>query len=350
MKINKSAFLIDTPLQLLNAVTFILSHEKSGQIDLYIVNQFKNCKLYVNRLKNKKIFNNIFILEKEKKGMFKHIYTILGLLAPKLYCKILLNLDIEAMDYQEIYLGAPTKMFDFVIGSSKLSHVYGIEDGIGSYSGDIFHDYLSNKYILARQICGRDYEIERLFLRIPDNYIGLYNGIIYSLKGSKSYNKLDIYDVFAYKKSNLYESKIIYLNQPIKDFAVDHINYEKQIVSKLYSYDKEKILVRLHPREENYDIYSTFQVDTENNMWEILCSDAIDGNTCIIGMFSTAQFVPKYFYNIEPIIVFTYRLYRDLDHSTLLRYEKQASQLKKLYTNKNRVKIISSIKELDYII
>lgn len=85
-------------------------------------------------------------------------------------------------------------------------------------------------------------------------------------------------------------------------------------------------------------------------MWEILCSDAIDGNTCIIGMFSTAQFVPKYFYNIEPIIVFTYRLYRDLDHSTLLRYEKQASQLKKLYTNKNRVKIISSIKELDYII
>lgn len=67
MKINKSAFLIDTPLQLLNAVTFILSHEKSGQIDLYIVNQFKNCKLYVNRLKNKKIFNNIFILEKEKR-------------------------------------------------------------------------------------------------------------------------------------------------------------------------------------------------------------------------------------------------------------------------------------------
>lgn len=348
---KKIAFLVDTPLQLLNVLTYVIDNKLQHQADLFIVAQFKNADSIVTNVKQGSFFNNVYVLNKERKGLLKHIYTIMGLLMPDLYCKMLLGEGIRNKKYSAIYFSAPTKMFDFIIAASRAKHIYGVEDGIGSYSGDIFHDYLSKRYLFFRKILGNDYTVKKLYLRTPEYYCGPFSNMVCPLIMDRNISIFkDVYSVFNYKISNLYNHRIIYVNQPIIDFKQEHIQYEKAIINKITSKTKNKLLVRLHPRETFNDVYMDCEIDTEGNMWELLCAHCITNNSCIIGMFSTSQFVPKYFYNTEPLVVFTFRLYKDLDAMTVNRYEKQANQLRNLYTNTKNVVIINTVEEIDQII
>lgn len=351
MENKKCAYLVDTPLQLLNAITHVVSHGLTTEADLFIVKQFKGAEAFAIKLSNTNIFRNIFVLDKEKKGMFKHFYTILGLVMPNIYCKTILKVNIKDKKYKALYFSAPTKMFDFIIAASGAKIIYGIEDGIGSYSGNIFRDYLSEKYVKIRWLLRNDYKIKKLYLRVPANYSGVYKNEIDSLYGEKQIDEVMIYDIFQYKKSELYiKNNFIYMNQPLMDFGKEHLVYEKQIIDEITKNLKLNCIARLHPREIKTDIYSQMQIDNEGNMWELICANDITENAYIVGMFSTAQFVPKYFYNKEPYIIFTFRLYKDLDSSVLKRYETQAMQLKDLYVNKEKIIIIDSINDIKKII
>ncbi len=340
------AFLIDTPVQLLNAIKLICNID--GIVaDVYIVPQFKNSNLIIERLKKSKLFNNVYVLEKpvSLRGYKKYIEIIFGILCPALYCSFVYKIYIKNK-YDKIYFSIPTKMFDIIIASSNCSNVIGIEDGTGSYVGDIFHDYINKKYVKVRDFLGRGYKVSTMYLNNPDFFYGSFDCNKIKIPNNSEQAIQCIKEIFGYKASVLYEKyKIIYLNQPTQDFFGKYEN-EKRIISSLSSIFGKDILVRLHPRENNPELYSSMTLDNENNLWEIMAGASIKEEHVLIASFSTAQFIPKLLYDKEPIIIFTYKLFDGYGILRRKNWEDLIDGLKRIYKKKNRIYVVGSIDEL----
>lgn len=350
---NKGAFLVDTPLQLFNAVSLVLTNAMVGEYDLYLVKQFSSADSLADRVKRERIFKEVYTLEREKKGKFKHVYTIFGLVTPNLYCRLLVKYDMKQKKYQEVYFSAPTKMFDLMIAASNAKVVYGVDDGIGSYMGDIFHDYLSAKYQTIRKILHDNYDVSALYLRTPQYYIGKNDVKLLQIKNTmqKECSKKMVERIFEYKGGEIYQDdSLIYLNQPVGDFDAAHKETEERIAVLIKENLASKCIVRLHPRETQKYLYDGLKIDNEQNMWEILCEENIGENNILIGMFSTAQFIPKFFYDREPTIVFTFMLYSDLTHERVRGYQEMSLHLKKIYRDKSKVHVIGSVDELKILL
>lgn len=343
----KDLYLVDTPLQLLNSVVHKIYHSGNNS-DIWIVNQFKNAGELTRNTEKTQLFDSVVALKPERKGRLKHIWTIIGLLFPNLYTKYLLGYDVKKLGYEAIYFCAPTKLFDFIIAAGKPVYVYGIEDGIGSYYGDIFTDYLSSRYISIRKWLNHGYSIRKLFLNNTEIYNGVYRDRLEFL-GEKNAKTDEILKKIFYSKTpdkKYYRKRCIYLNQPICDFDDAHKEAEKTIYDGLCELLKDDMVVRLHPREMEQGIYRKSTVESGKSMWEMICKNYINDNSLLIGMSSTAQFVPKFMYNFEPYVIFTYKLYDELSYKNVERYEKLFILLKSTYKASDKVIRVESMKEL----
>ena len=87
-------------------------------------------------------------------------------------------------------------------------------------------------------------------------------------------------------------------------------------------------------------------MDTTNNMWEMECAKQITESHILIGCFSTAQFTPKLIFNVEPTIVFTYKLYKNMS----VDVEQTVERLREIYTNPEKVVVLDSLSELQKLV
>lgn len=346
---NRIAFLIDTPTQLFNSIEYVLGHNLYGMADAYIQIKFSNKDGLIERVIKKKIFKNIYLLKPDKNGKFKHLGIINALLFPRFYIKIVHHIDIYSKHYQKIFIAFATKTFDFLIAASGCKNIIGFEDGIGSYLGDPFSDNYKKGYIYFRRMTGHNYLVDKIYLNNPERYRGISGRKISPIcsKLDDSGKKL-LYEVFNYKDTDLYRNyNIVYLNQPITHIP-DYYLKEEKIVNVLSKRIKEKIIIRFHPNEKNKELYSGFQIDNENNMWELLCKEQINSNFLLIGYFSTAQFLPKFIADKEPYIIFTFKLYAGIKNDICKNYCDLAETVKSSYRNSGKIFIPETFEEYCY--
>lgn len=348
IKNMKDIYLVDTPLQIYNSVIHKLSHNNFLS-DIIIVNKFNNADILAERLRKLKIFEKVFLVNIGEKGLVRNIWTVIGIFSPFLYTRLFLKLNIRKSNYAAVYISFSTKIFDNIINASGADRIYGIEDGIGTYYGDVFRQYADYKYLFIRKFLRHDYSIDKLFIKNMDYYEGTYKDRIEYLgviddRCNSVLNKL--FPIDAY--SNIYEKKkFIYLNEPMVDYAVSHIDNEEIIFKSIHKSLGNNMLVRLHPRETKRFIYSKALVDYGASMWEHMCRNYIDDNSVLISICSTAQFVPKFIYNREPFVVFTFKLYNDLDEKERRKNYQLYKMLKKAYKNSERVIAVSSIEKMN---
>lgn len=343
---GKIAFLIDSPIQLYNAIQYILSNELKGKTDAFIQVKFKNADVLIKALKQTEIFKNIYLLAQDKNGILKHLGILNALLFPKLYMYFVHGLNFWKINYNKIFVAYSTKTFDFIIAASGCKQIIGYEDGIGSYLGDPFRDNYRKRYLFLRRILGYDYHVLVIYLNNPSFYSGIKERMVDSIaRGITSNDTELLYNIFHYKRSDLYiQNRIIYLNQSITHIK-GYYEYEKKVLSILKKNVKTGLLLRLHPREKRIQLYEDFTIDMDGNMWEILCKEDINDEHVLIGYFSTAQFMPKMINDCEPYLIFTFELYEQPKKCIYDNYLKLLDVIKESYRNKAKISIPKTIDE-----
>lgn len=116
----------------------------------------------------------------------------------------------------------------------------------------------------------------------------------------------------------------------------------------------DQLIYRLHPRSTRDSIvenHNNFVIDNTKYPWELICSDVINENYILIGDCSTAQIVPKWFFNKEPYILFLFQYARDYwSPDTIEVLEQIVEKTRSAYKNKDRVICVENPQELKKIL
>lgn len=348
----KYAICAATPFQLLNALNLVVNHLKEDdEKDLFFRNFSDEMAEYLEKLRGYNLFDHIYEYDLNVKRDLLNDFVQARF--PSLYLKGLIKPEfvIHECDYNCITVTSGTEL------ECALSRIYcdaktiAYDDGLGSYIGDMIHD---KKMHLLWRICGRNNDhirpdalyinnIEFCQSTISNNHIALKR----FAESSEKYRKM-VLDIFGIKISELYRThRICYLTQPKERYFSDSVT-SKEIERILLEFSDD-CFVRVHPRDtEKNRIEEIFQVDDSKGVWELICQTAITNKHILIGGVSTAQLIPKLLYNMEPWLIFTYKLYSvdkkySKDYQT---YEALVKRIQMAYKDKYKIFIPESLEEL----
>lgn len=353
---KKTAFIIWTPLHLFNAIRFIVSRNMIGKCDAFYICQSEGMIKYYDGVLQAGVFKNIYYTTSEMLEKNKHLWEISsGLFLPKIYVRYMFGRASTGNNYDQVFMSVPTRLNDAIIRSNYCDEVIGYDDGTGSYISNLYDYSLGRKYDIIRRAINRSsYRIVKAYINNPEIIIQ-YEGITYEklLARKLTYEENSLVQkVFGYRH-NVYSTIYIYLDQPIKEITnnPDYVQTERKIVEILTKELGSNLSVRIHPREKYKSLYDGLAINDNTQMWEILCCEENMNEKVLISSFSTAQFTPKLFFNKEPWVVFTIKMYEDyFEKKTIINAEKLIKLLRDKYTKKDKVIVVNNMTELKNIL
>lgn len=345
---KRIAFVCDTPYQLFTMLAIVLSEEKLKDylIDLYIDTKRSNkssMEVYFQNILEQKIFSNVY--EVNSLSSSYKVLNKIEWLFPKLSLRIGSRGYIHYNEYECIFVSGPFMLQRNIINYFKPKKICFFEDGTGSYTGRIGVNLLNKYGKILQKITKRGPEHIYpcySYLFCPDLYEGEYKQIIKKI--SFPNDKFFIFNRVFGDVSNqkIYErKKAIYLSQPVTDNDIDD---DKNIIKHINKYSK-LVIAKPHPQDIKKD-FLDMDVDSHRGMWEMMCYESVSENTILIGKYSTAQITPKLVFGKEPVIIFTYYLYKEKN----VNIENAISSIEKIYINEDRIYIPKTYGELEQIL
>lgn len=257
----------------------------------------------------------------------------------------LLSDDNIRITFDHLIGGYPNPFFVNLAYLNKNAEIIFIEDGLGSYYkriGSLTQSLVSKIIGMFTKRSSEHLNPDKVYVYRPEICKIEYNTSIMKLNSSfdsqKIINKLFNNDLL---NNNYFEC--IYFGQPYLIQGYNKIELEVcESVKRVF----KNFVIRPHPRQDK-GCYNGFKCEYSNALWESICKYDIDGNSVLIGTFSTAQFSPKFIYDTEPYIVFTYKLYRNIFSRN--EYDKINNILKntiQLYQNKSKIVVPETKEEL----
>ncbi len=315
----KAGFVCDTPYQVLNAINFTVNEFRgsAGGADLYLYHQFKNSEQISKRIRDSKLFATVYDVKPYKNN--KAWYTKIRTLKRMVFTERTLKAHIAGRgDFvHKAYDSLAMSFFThFTLGLRQLNpdaNVLLLEDGTGSYFGNIEKDYRSGLFNFYNRLFmngALDYHPQRLYVNNPALCTSTVAKEVCALPKLNENNPAlkTIEFVFDYQDNSVYADKqIVYLTQPLNEVKNNIPGAHEAVLNELEPYRNETI-VRLHPRQ-NKAATSSFAVDEVNNLWELECVHCIGGGHVLLAAFSTAQFAPKLLCDTEPYLIFLYKLF-----------------------------------------
>lgn len=357
---EKFAFAVDTPLQTLNCVNFVLNDTKGskGKADLYMYHQFKGSDELSARLKESGVFNNVYDIDVYKKypSVLNKFVTIFRLFLPANAIRSAARQKIPMSKKSYAYIGVsfPTSFTTGLHMAYPRAQVLLIEDGIGSYFGNIVDDYATgifkwiDKFFFGNTLSIQPTEI---YLSNPQLSKNRIDSKVCRLDMVKPENLSVIEKIFDYKHNQIYkEHKAVYLTQPLDEKDGFVKENEKKIEDLLVRSFSTEVVARIHPRH-NAAAFDNMCPDTFRNLWELECVKQIGDEHILIGAFSTAQFMPKLLKNVEPTIICTYPiLFNNLDDAFWQGTKKFIDDFKALYSNPQKIYTPESLEALQKLL
>lgn len=360
---EKFLFFCATPFQVLNCINFVESNQMDakGKADLVIVHQFKNSEKTAEEVKKQGIFDHVYEIDPIKKGSgFKgKINTLLRVLFPRKVIRDCMRSkhDSVAFCYRFFFLGSYTCEALCFRLANPYADVYLIEDGLGTYIGNIETDFTSRLYNFMNQ-----YFLEsKLSLRTQAIYIN--NPEICHSKIDAEFRKINnpvsnenvmkkLVQIFGYSLNNCSSnSHFIYFTQPLDDI-VGYMEAEEKRIKNIFIHEltHDTVEVRVHPRQNNYDT-DGIRVSDNSQMWELECIFKIKDSQVLISAFSTTLFMPKILNNTEPTLIFVYKLlFKDTDNEVWKEKEKFIKDFAESYSDSCKVYIPSDFEEFKEIL
>lgn len=352
---KRIVFACDTPLQVLNAINLKETHFAECEGTLFIYNQFQSAKEIEQRLQETNIFKYVYLVSKYKEypTFLQKLATLKRLLFPYATLKKYTEgaTKINKYKYSYVAFSFITTFSLTVFGMAKTDSFLQLEDGMGTYVGDILNDYTSGlfKKIITHTNYRNVIQPKKVCLYNPQ----MRNSDVPVLKLENNFSKemcKKIEHVYGYKPNHMYEnSRCIYLTQPFEE-TKGYIEKNGQSINKtLYEY-RDETLVRLHPREKEGS-YEAFATDLFKNLWELECIHQIGEKHILVGAFSTTQLMPKVLKNKEPYVVFLYKiLFEDTENEYWQDITRFIDMFSSFYSKPERIYIPESVEEFKDIL
>ena len=155
-------------------------------------------------------------------------------------------------------------------------------------------------------------------------------------------------EVFGDERSSY--RRVVWLSQPID--GVKGVAEARDITRSFLLPYRDKVTVRMHPRDNDAEFYRDFDVDNGNDMWELrlleLGDDADD--LILIGSYSTAQINPKLLFGKEPTCVFLCNLNTEYPQGKLASINQNIDDLRKSYSNPEKIYVPKTTDELKSVL
>jgi len=357
---KRLCIICDTPYQLLNTISYACSQKEFeySNVDVLVCNRDIS-ENQINNLKKRAEIGRVFFyntdLVDNKRGK-SLIYKAYRFFLPETFINgyVAGKEKIKCTNYSHLLCAFPMPItVAFTMANPKV-RIRLMDDGIGTYTGNI-HMPLSKKKSIMLFLKGASSpwnRIEKVYLNNKRYYEGGlaldYEELPRFSDGDDMLNNA-IQEIFGYREGDEYSrNRMIYLTQPLDlgdDRAEIYWKTEKTIQT-VFKEKEIKILIRRHPKQPGYK-FKGMAVDNTNNLWELVCRYQITDEHCLIGCFSTAQFSPKFLFDKEPWIIFTYSLYRGLfDEDALIRMNQMVKKLRNTYEKKYKVIVAENQDEL----
>lgn len=321
----KSAFVCWRPYQVFNAINMVVNNieDTYNECDIFIQNIPSLFCIY-EKLKKIGIFNNVYLFDELNKGGSDSISLFLKL---KIFFKRTFNFifkkralkknckeykeDSFVNKYEKIFASGWISFFIELCNVNKNAKVLLFEDGTGSYFFDQI-DSLNKKRKIYYTILSffnagpLKVKLDCLYVYQPSLILNKRKYEINTMP-SLSREVLDIlFKVFDSDVSIYKNKRIVFLDQPLTKGI--NKNFDKKILLNYFK-NNDSFIYRRHPIQQKLNMDDVSE-DINLPMWELVCSQ-FNENVVLVGAFSTAQLTTKILYNIEPIVVFTYKIDND---------------------------------------
>lgn len=351
----KICCVVETTFQLINAINLLVNDEEfsNAEIDLFVRDKhFANSDEYCKNIKEMKLFNevNLFNLNYNfsKFNIINHLRNIPKFLfAGKTVSKAIGNgYRFRKNTYDVIMTPNGCVFFKLAMFNNPNAKIYCYEDGILSYSGEnwISNDISKTSQIFMKLI-GRstDWLPERLYINntklcnvswgaqllpLPDL------GKILSVKDN-IFTKIFGAPLCDYDKNTT-----IFLSQPLNE----------DVTVKISNAIKDTYIARYHPRDNKELLLGEIH-DRSSSQWELICAQSITDKHVLIGACSTAQVSPKWMFDKEPYLIFTYPVYGDAVNENFIRISKDiVKTTKEIYRNPEKIFVANTADEINDIL
>lgn len=368
----KFAFCADGEYQLLNCVNFVWHNVEGskGNSDLYInlelvANKFPNL---MTLLRKEELFQNIYLYKNphvavRKKQILYYLVRSIELFFPSIALRKYVKDHMKRKNYYSVILSSSfTPVFLALADMNKMAHIWALDDGVGSYYGNGLTDMPSKLahilYKFAKK--GRDsIHIERMYV---NNKAMCQSKIQANFKQLPKIDSNDhaLIDFFTTlfetgKVSKLKGKKYIFLTQPLEEIFPASVGEEgKKMTLDILHYlemrYKEEIIIRKHRRDfENY--FKGLEIDESNILWELFCMTSLSEDQYLIGVFSSAQLMPKLLFNKEPYVIFLFELVKScLQAERKAKFNDFVEEIRSNYTDKSKIQIPKTFQEFVDII
>lgn len=306
------AIMCETPFQLLNALNIVYTKYKEDCIIFITEEMFETSKKFKINCENNSFIKGIYKVERKmpefnfwERVISKLFRTILHYDYIKLRKKIPEFKDFKSID-RIICIKYSDCAFDIckMLKRKKKIEINIIEEGIGEYvlENGVLFESKDNRYV------------KKIFLISPELYNIPLNVPIEkspNLNSSPEFKKI-LDNIYQYKKENKEFRDVIYFEQAFsKDYNIPEVNkIEKMIFDKIIkNVDKEKVVVKLHPRNED-KLDNDLKIINTLSPWECSANDLENiENKVLISISSTAIITPKLFCDKEPYVICTIKIY-----------------------------------------
>lgn len=352
----KYAFVVDTPYQLLSAISLCSDSEIQGeanQKDLFIdTKRSSNADMfeYAQKVLEFKIFDNVYLISSlTSTTKNKRIKNIIEWIFPGLSLVIGSGnkINFRKLKYDIVCVSGPFMLQRNIILKYPSAEVFFFEDGIGSYNERIGVDLLNKTGECAQRLFKRGPKYifpSRMYLFCPDFYRGEYTRVLRKL--DFPYERLDtLKKIYSVNNENSYTNKkVIFLSQP--DFSSQkYRDIDDDLINVINETCRDNMIIRPHPAEDKSK-FAGLDIDHYCEQWELMCSDQITERHVLIGKYSTAQFIPCLIYGKEPYIIFTYKIY-GIESSGI---EDSIERLKNMYKKRDRIICVNTVNELQDVV
>ena len=360
----KELYICDTPYQVMSALNIAYHSKNNSEKIMLVENQFRSAENLVKRVEETKLFSRVFLLRIDEtrlmpRGFNRYSRVMLGFLMPKLFMRRRLadySGEAErlfAEKFDTVYASTPNRVVAMMMKLKSDAELVFFDDGTGSYSGNL----------LAR-VGGRLYH---LFCKVFNvgSYICkpsklLVNNVSMCKSEAVARDKIfpmpeldkgfidfcgKIFGVNTEKRNSVY-----WLSQP-SDSVPGADEARDKILSCLMPY-RDKIIVRMHPRDNDVEYYRDFTVDYGHDMWELSVLSYKDkaDSLILIAAYSSAQINPKILFDIEPVLIFVHHFHANTSQEEYYRVDSQIEDMRRAYRNPEKIYNPRTPEELSIIL
>ena len=360
----KELYICDTPYQIMNVLNMVYHKQDDAERVLFVENNFRTAEHLVKKIEETQMFSSVCLLRKNKnrlisRGIIRYSRAMFDFLTPKLFMKARLKdypyvaEELLAKKFDTVYIGCFTPTTASMIKLNPNAETVLYDDGTGSYFGNL----ITRSGGLLNLIFCRVFHVGAYACKpskLLVNNVSMCKNTTVPKDRIFPLPKLDndfidfcknIFDVDR-KKGN----SVFWFSQPI--IAVSGAEEAREDMRSCLLPYRDKITVRIHPRDLDGEFYRDFTLDYGRDMWElsVLNERENEDSLILIAGYSTAQITPKLLFDMEPVLIFTHHFNRKEKEEQRKDIDQRIEDLRKSYRNPEKIYNPKTAEELSVIL